>query len=99
MYKPLADSTLMSMNKKELIEQLRIAEHNHEVCEEAINQQYENFQKLLADESEENLTEEQRAEFDKVMNKCEKLKEILEIDSDTASLLMLMLLFSGKIRI
>lgn len=28
MYKPLADSTLMNMTKKEIIEQLRIAEHN-----------------------------------------------------------------------
>ena len=57
MYKPLSDSTLMSMSKKEIIEQLRIAEHNHEVCEETINQQYENFQKLLADERVEAIDE------------------------------------------
>ena len=57
MYKPLADSTLMSMSKKEIIEQLRIAEHNHEVCEETINQQYENFQKLLADKRAEAIDE------------------------------------------
>ena len=29
MYKPLADSTLMSMTKKEIIEQLRIAERKN----------------------------------------------------------------------
>lgn len=42
MYKPYSDSTLMSMNKKELIEQLRVAEHNYFVTREAINQQAEN---------------------------------------------------------
>ena len=31
MYKPLADSTLHSMTKKEIIELLRIAEHNAKV--------------------------------------------------------------------
>lgn len=50
MYKPLADSTLMSMTKKEIIEQLRIAEHNHRAMEETVNQQAENFIKLLAEE-------------------------------------------------
>ena len=34
MYKPLADSTLMGMTKKEIIEQLRIAEHNHRAMQE-----------------------------------------------------------------
>lgn len=34
MYKPLADSTLMGMTKKEIIEQLRIAEHNFKAMEE-----------------------------------------------------------------
>lgn len=42
MYKPYSDSTLMKMNKKELIEQLRVAEHNYFVTKEAINQQAEN---------------------------------------------------------
>ena len=42
MYKPYSDSTLMSMSKKELIEQLRVAEHNYFVTKEAINQQAEN---------------------------------------------------------
>ena len=42
MYKLYSDSTLMSMNKKELIEQLRVAEHNYFVTREAINQQAEN---------------------------------------------------------
>ena len=50
MYKPLADSTLMSMTKKEIIEQLRIAEHNFKAMEETVNQQAENFIKLLAEE-------------------------------------------------
>lgn len=50
MYKPLADSTLMRMTKKEIIEQLRIAEHNHQAMKETVNQQAENFIKLLADE-------------------------------------------------
>lgn len=50
MYKPLADSTLMDMTKKEIIEQLRIAEHNFRAMEETVNQQAENFKKLLAEE-------------------------------------------------
>ena len=50
MYKPLADSTLMGMTKKEIIEQLRIAEHNFKAMEETVNQQAENFIKLLAEE-------------------------------------------------
>lgn len=50
MYKPLADSTLMSMTKKEIIEQLRIAEHNFKAMEETVNQQAENFIKLLEEE-------------------------------------------------
>lgn len=50
MYKPLADSTLMSMTKKEIIEQLRTAEHNFKAMEETVNQQAENFIKLLAEE-------------------------------------------------
>ena len=50
MYKPLADSTLMRMTKKEIIEQLRIAEHNFRAMEETVNQQAENFIKLLAEE-------------------------------------------------
>ena len=43
MYKPLADSTLHSMTKKEIIELLRIAEHNAEVCQEWVAQQAENL--------------------------------------------------------
>ena len=50
MYKPLADSTLMGMTKKEIIEQLRIAEHNFKAMEETVNQQAENCIKLLAEE-------------------------------------------------
>lgn len=50
MYKPLADSTLMGMTKKEIIEQLRIAEHNYKGMKETVNQQAENFIKLLAEE-------------------------------------------------
>lgn len=50
MYKPLADSTLMNMTKKEIIEQLRIAEHNYSAMKETVNQQAENYIKLLAEE-------------------------------------------------
>lgn len=50
MYKPLADSTLMGMTKKDIIEQLRIAEHNYQAVKETVNQQAENCKKLLAEE-------------------------------------------------
>lgn len=50
MYKPLADSTLMGMTKKDIIEQLRIAEHNYQAVKETVNQQAENFIKILAEE-------------------------------------------------
>lgn len=50
MYKPLADSTLMGMTKKDIIEQLRIAEHNYQAVKESLNQQAENVIKLLAEE-------------------------------------------------
>lgn len=53
MYKPLADSTLMRMSKKEIIEQLRIAEHNYQAVKETVNQQAENFMKLLAEERQQ----------------------------------------------
>ena len=43
MYKPLADSTLHSMAKKELIELLRTAEHNAKVSQEWVAQQAENI--------------------------------------------------------
>lgn len=43
MYKPLADSTLHSMTKKEIIELLRIAEHNAKVSQEQVEQQAENL--------------------------------------------------------
>lgn len=43
MYKPLADSTLLHMTKKELIELLRIAEHNAKVSQERVEQQAENL--------------------------------------------------------
>lgn len=49
MYKPLSDSTLMGMTKKEIIELLRIAERNAEAMRETLNQQAKNFQKLLAE--------------------------------------------------
>ena len=43
MYKPLADSTLQRMKKKEIIELLRIAEHNAKVAQEYVDQQAENL--------------------------------------------------------
>lgn len=43
MYKPLADSTLHSMTKKELIELLRTAEYNAKVSQEQVAQQAENI--------------------------------------------------------
>lgn len=43
MYKPLADSTLHSMTKKEIIELLRMAERNAKVLQEHVEQQAENF--------------------------------------------------------
>lgn len=57
MYKPLADSTLMGMTKKEIIEQLRIAEHNFKAMEETVNQQAENFIKLLEEERRAGIVE------------------------------------------
>ena len=36
MYKPLSDSTLMGMTKKEIIEQLRIAEHSGATINEEV---------------------------------------------------------------
>lgn len=41
--KTLSDATLKSMTKSELIEQLRIAEHNYAVAKETIEQQAKNF--------------------------------------------------------
>ena len=43
MYKPLADSTLLRMPKKEIIELLRTAEHNAKVSQEWVNQQAKNL--------------------------------------------------------
>ena len=43
MYKPLADSTLQRMKKIEIIELLRIAEHNAKVAEEYVDQQAKNL--------------------------------------------------------
>lgn len=43
MYKPLADSTLQHMKKNELIELLRIAEHNAKVAQEYVDQQAKNL--------------------------------------------------------
>lgn len=42
MYKPLSDSTLMSMTKRQIIEILRMTEHNFFAAEEALVQQAEN---------------------------------------------------------
>ena len=42
MYKPLSDSTLMGMTKKQIIEQLRVAEHNFFVMQNTVAQQAEN---------------------------------------------------------
>lgn len=41
--KKYSDSTLMRMTKADLIEELRCAEHNREVAEEALAQQAENL--------------------------------------------------------
>lgn len=49
MYKPLSDSTLMGMTKKEIIELLRITERNAKAMRKTLNQQAENCQKLLAE--------------------------------------------------
>lgn len=43
MYKPLAASTLHSVTKKEIVELLRIAEHNAEASQEWVAQQAENL--------------------------------------------------------
>lgn len=43
MYKPLADSTLQRMKKNELIELLRIAEHNAKIAQEYVDKQAENI--------------------------------------------------------
>lgn len=43
MYKPLADSTLFKLPKKEIIELLRTAEHNAKVSQEWVTQQAENL--------------------------------------------------------
>ncbi len=43
MYKPLADSSLLRMPKKEIIELLRTAEHNAKVSQEWVDQQAENI--------------------------------------------------------
>lgn len=43
MYKPLSDSTLQRMKKTEIIELLRIAEHNAKVAQEYVDQQAENL--------------------------------------------------------
>ena len=43
MYKPLADSTLQRMKKTEIIELLRIAQHNAKVAEEYVDQQAKNL--------------------------------------------------------
>ena len=43
MYKPLADSTLLRMPKKEIIELLRVAEHNAKVSQEWVDQQAKNL--------------------------------------------------------
>lgn len=43
MYKPLADSTLLRMPKKEIIELLRTAEHNAKVSQEWVSQQAKNL--------------------------------------------------------
>ena len=44
MYKPLADSTLLRMPKKEIIELLRTAEHNAKVSQEWVAQQAKNLE-------------------------------------------------------
>lgn len=43
MYKPLSDSTLMGMTKKQIIEQLRVAEHNFFAMQDTVAQQAENI--------------------------------------------------------
>lgn len=46
-YKVLSDSTLMSLNKKKLIELLRVAEHNYFVTGEALDISAEAGKKLI----------------------------------------------------
>lgn len=43
MNKPLADSTLQRMKKTEIIELLRLAEHNAKVAQEYVDQQAKNL--------------------------------------------------------
>lgn len=44
MYKPLADSTLQRMKKTQIIELLRMAEHNAKVAQEYLDQQAKNLE-------------------------------------------------------
>ena len=45
--KSYSDSTLMSMSKKELIEQIRILEHNYNTANSFLEQQARNFEGYL----------------------------------------------------
>lgn len=46
-YKPLSDSTLRKKTKAEIVELLRVAEHNFEVTQEKCNNQFEYGKKLI----------------------------------------------------
>lgn len=94
MYKPLADSTLMAMTKKEIIEHLRIAEHNHRVCEKQIDQQYKNYLKLLNEEMADTIDEcfakiEERLNDTTTVSFDLPVEEILGEDIDMDDFIML----------
>lgn len=71
MYKSLADNTLLNMTKKEIIEYLRIAERNNKVCEETLETQAKNFEKLLSEERNKAIDDFENKLVEKI---AEKLK-------------------------
>lgn len=79
MYKPLADSTLMNMSKKQIIEQLRIAEHNHRVCEESNKIQAENCKRLLTEERNKAIDDF----YNKIIEAYEETKNIPQVEKAT----------------
>ena len=53
-YKPWTDSTLMSLSKKELIEHIRMLEHNLECKETTVERQLKLLQNYVSREDEAN---------------------------------------------
>lgn len=51
-YKVLSDSTLMLLSKKEIIEQLRVAEHNFFAADEALDRSIEAGKKLAEEKAQ-----------------------------------------------